>query len=63
MSFLNLGIFCFNPFKLKNKIIEIEHKKTFCGPSKILKNISGPINICLEYFMTLKKPSVPLPTY
>ena len=41
--------------------MKIEHKKIFCGPSKILKNISWPINICLKYFMaptkTLWSPS------
>ena len=47
----SLDILCFNPFNLKNKIMEIEHKKIFCGPSKILKNISWLINICLKYFM------------
>ena len=40
---------------LKNKITKIEHKKMFCGPSKILKHISWPINICLKYFMALTK--------
>ena len=38
----SLDILCFNPFNLKNKIIKIEHKKIFRGPSKILKNISWP---------------------
>ena len=47
----NLDILCFNSFNLKNKIMKIEHKKIFRGPSKILKNISWPINICLKYFM------------
>ena len=60
----SLDILCFNPFNLKNKIMKIEHKKIFRGPSKILKNISWPINICLKYFMTptktLHKPP-PLP--
>ena len=55
-----LDILCFNPFNLKNKIMKIEHKKIFCGPSKISKNISWPINICLKYFMvptkTLRSP-------
>ena len=32
--------------------MKIEHKKIFCGPSKILKNISWPINIHLKYFIT-----------
>ena len=51
----SLDILCFNPFNLKNKIMKIEHKKIFCGPSKILKNISWPIKICLKYFMTPTK--------
>ena len=45
----------------KNKIIEIEHKKIFRGSSKILKNISWPINICLKYFMTPTKTLCPPP--
>ena len=56
----SLDILCFNPFNLKSKIMKIEHKKIFRGPSKILKNISWPINICLKYFMaptkTLRPP-------
>ena len=48
----SLNILCFNPFNIKNKIIKIEHKKIFRDPSKFLKNISWPINICLKYFMT-----------
>ena len=28
------------------------HKKIFRDPSKSLKNISWPINICLKHFMT-----------
>ena len=56
----SLDILCFNSFNLKNKIVKIEHKKIFRGPSKILKNISWPINICLKYFMaptkTLRSP-------
>ena len=58
----SLDILCFNPFNLKNKIIKIEHKKIFRGPSKILKNISWLINICLKYFMNPTKPS-PSPSY
>ena len=57
----SLDILCFNPFSLKNKIMKIEHQKIFRGPSRILKNISRPINICLKYFMaptkTLRPPS------
>ena len=57
----SLDILCFNPFNLKNKIMKIEHKKISCGPSKILKNISWPINICLKYFMVSTKiPQTPL---
>ena len=41
----SLDILRFNAFNLKNKIVEIEHKKIFGGPSKILKNISKPIII------------------
>ena len=59
----NVDILCFNPFKLKNKIMKIEHQKIFRGPSKILKNNSWPINICLKYFMvptkTFRPPSPP----
>ena len=59
----SLDILCFNPFNLKNKIMKIEHKKIFRGPSKILKNISWLINICLKYFMTPTKTLRPPPTY
>ena len=59
----SLDILCFNAFNLKNKIMKIEHKKIFRGPSKILKNISWPINICLKYFMTPTKTLCPPPTY
>ena len=63
----SLDILCFNPFNLKNKIMKIEHKKIFCGPSKLLKNISWPINIRLKYFMaptkSLSPPPAPSPSY
>ena len=52
-----LDILCSNPFNLKDKITEIEIKKIFCGPSKILKNVSWHINTCLKYCMTPKKLS------
>ena len=55
----SLDILCSNPLNLKNKITKIEHKKIFCGPSKIFKNISWPINICLKYFMILTKAVPP----
>ena len=58
----SLDILCSIPLNLKDIIIKIEHKKIFCGPSKILKNISWPINICLKYFMTLTKTLQP-PSY
>ena len=50
----SLDILCFNPFNLKNKIFKIEHKKIFRGPSKVLKNISWPFNICLKYLMAFQ---------
>ena len=51
-----------NPLNLRNKITKIEHKKIFCGPSKILKNISWIINLCLKYFMNPTKTLWP-PSY
>ena len=63
----SLDTLCFNHFNLKNEIIKIEHKKIFCGPSKILKNISWFINICLKYLLTptktLRSPPPPPPPY
>ena len=66
-SFLNrlddkVWIICApTPLTLKNKIMKIELKKIFCDPSKILKNISWPVSVCLIYFMiptkTLQAPS------
>ena len=47
----HLDILCSNPLNVNNKIVKI-----FCGPSKILKNISWPINVCLKSFMTPTKP-------
>ena len=58
----SLDILYFNPLNLKNKIMKIEHRKIFCGPSKVLKNISWPINICLKYFMAPTK-TLRLPSY
>ena len=51
----SLNILCSNPLNLKKEITKIEHKKIFCDPLKILKNISWPINICLKYFMAPQK--------
>ena len=48
----SLDILCSKSLNVKNKITKIEQKKLFCGPSKTLRNISWPINICLKYFMT-----------
>ena len=58
----SLDILYSKPLNLKNKIRKIEHKKIICGPSKILKNISWPINIRLKYDPH-KNPPVPSPTY
>ena len=55
----SLDILCSNPLKLKNEISKIEHKKIFFGPSKLLKNILWPINICLKYFITSTKTLCP----
>ena len=59
----SLDILCFNPFKLKNKIMKIEHTRIFRSPSKILKNISWLINICLNISWSPQKPSAPLPSF
>ena len=40
---------------LLNVEIRKEHKKIISGPSKIFKNISWHINICLKYFMNPAK--------
>ena len=59
----SLDILYINLFNLKNKIMKIEHRKIFRGPSKVLKNISWPINICLKYFINPAKTLRPPPTY
>ena len=51
----SLDILCFNPFNLRNKTMKIEHTKISRGPSKILENISWPVNIGLKYFMAPTK--------
>ena len=51
----SLDILCFNPFDLKNEFMKIEHKKKLRSPSKVLKNILWPINVCLKYFMAPTK--------
>ena len=40
--------------------MKTERKKIFCGPLKVLKNISRSINICLKYFMTPTRTTGPL---
>ena len=60
MSFLNIldgqfWYFVLQSPEFKNKITKIEHWKIFCGPSRILKNISWPINISLKYFLSPTK--------
>ena len=52
----SLNILCSNLLNLSNKIAKIEQEKIFCGPSKILKNISWTIDIYLRYFMPPQKP-------
>ena len=56
-----LNILCSNNLSLKYEITKIEHKKILYGPSKILKNISWSISICLKYFMTPTKTLHPPP--
>ena len=46
---------------LCSKIMKIEHKKIFCGPSKIVKNISWPINIWPKIFHDPHKIPQPSP--
>ena len=35
--------------------MKIKHEKIFCGPSKMLENISWPIKLYLKYLMTSTK--------
>ena len=57
----SLDILCFNPFKLKNKFMKIEHTKIFHGLSKILKNISWPYQYMPKIFHDpYKNPPPPL---
>ena len=61
----SLNILCSDPHnflkEITKKIRKETHMKNLCGPSKIFKNISRTINICLKYFMapakTLRFPS------
>ena len=57
----SLDILCSDSLNLENKITKIDIKKIFCGPSKMLKNVSWPINICLKCFMTPTKTLHPPP--
>ena len=52
----SLDILCSKPLNLKNKTTKIEHKKIVYGSSKILKNISWPINICLKSLISPPTP-------
>ena len=52
----SLDVLWINLFNLKNKIMKLDYRKIFCGLSKVLKNTSWLINICLKYFMTPTKP-------
>ena len=56
----SLDILCFTPLNFKNKIMKIEHKKMYCGPSKILKNISWRINMPKIFYDPCKNPPPPL---
>ena len=49
--------------EITKKIRTKEHKEIFCSTSKIFKNISWPINICIKFFMAPVKFLRPLPTY
>ena len=40
--------------KLLKKIMKKPRNKSFGSPSKIFKNVSWPINVCLKYFMDPK---------
>ena len=58
-----LDILCSDPhncLKEVTKKIKKADKKIFCDPSKILKYISWPINICLKYFIAPAKTLCPL---
>ena len=50
----SLDILCSNPLNLKNKITKIKQENILWA-IKNLQNISWPINICLNYFMTPTK--------
>ena len=62
---VSLNILCSEPHNFLREFTKKTrkvHKKIFCGPSKILKNISWPINIYLKYFMPPAKIAR-LPSY
>ena len=44
----------------KKKFRKGKNKKFFCGTSKVFKNFSWPINICLKYCMVPTKTLPPL---
>ena len=49
--------------EVTKKVRKEAHQKVFCGPSKISKNISWSINICLKYFMGPARTLHPLVLY
>ena len=57
----SLDILYSNPLNLKNKITKIEHKKIFCGPSKIFKNFMAHHYMPKIFRDPHKNPPVPLP--
>ena len=50
---------CSNPPKLSNEFTKDwnwkKKRKIFCGPPKLFKSVSWPINVCLKHFMTSSK--------
>ena len=55
----SLNILCSDLLNFLNevtkKIRKGKHKEIFCGPSKIFRNMSWSITICLKYFIALTK--------
>ena len=60
-----MDIFCSNLLNLLKGKSRKENQKILYGPSKIFKNVSWPINICLKHFMIIVKTLrlLPPPTY
>ena len=57
----SLNILYSHPHNFLKEVRKVRkvHKKIFCDPLKILKNISWPINISLKYFMAPTKTICP----